>query len=80
MSRIVRTLMIYGVCYRNSLTCGCEAVRDVLRHGSALAAIGVGVCGFVALGGVYRGKAGYFLACCLVRFWRRREVWGAVSL
>lgn len=77
---MVETLIIYSACYRKSLTWGCGAVRDVLRVGFALASVGVGVCGFVALGGIYRGKAGYFLACCLVRFWRRREVWGAVSL
>lgn len=74
VSRMVRTLMIGGVCYRNSLTWCCEALRDVLRVGFALASVGVGVCGFVALGGVWHGKSGYFLACCLVRFWRLREV------
>ena len=40
VGRIVRTLMIYGVCYRNSLIWGCGAVRDVLRVGFALASVG----------------------------------------
>lgn len=43
VGRIVETLMIYSVCYRNSLIWGCEAVRDVLRLGFALVGVGVGV-------------------------------------
>lgn len=55
---LVETLMIDSVYYRKSLTWGCEAVRDVLRLGFALAGVGVGVCHSVALGGVCRGNEG----------------------
>ena len=48
---IVRTLITDSVCYRKSLILGCEAVRDVLRVGFALAGVGVGVG---ALSGVRR--------------------------
>lgn len=51
---IVGMLIIGSVYYRKSLTWGCEAVRDVLRLGFALAGIGVGVR---ALSGVRRRLA-----------------------
>lgn len=59
---IVGMLIIDGACYRNSLTWGCEAVRDVLRLGFASAGVGVGAGYFGALCGFCSGKEGRFLA------------------
>lgn len=58
--RIVGTLIIYGVCYSNSLIWGCGALWGVLRRGFELAGIGVGVGDSVALGGFCSGKSGCF--------------------
>ena len=48
--------------------------------GFASAGVGVGARGFVVLCGVWRGKAGRFLAYGLVRFGAWLEWRGAVSL
>lgn len=71
--RIVGTLIIYGVCYSNSLIWGCGALWGVLRRGFELAGIGVGVGDSVALGGVYSGREGYFWRVGWGLFWRARD-------